>query len=114
VPDWRYLILFVVMFALGVISFEMWPTHLPVWAFVVALLISFTYVIPCGMIQAITNQQVGLNVITQLIDSLAIPGRPIAVMMFKTWGYTTMTQVQTFASDFRLGHYMKTPPRKMF
>ncbi|KAI6154572.1 hypothetical protein BKA82DRAFT_4069928, partial [Pisolithus tinctorius] len=35
-------------------------------------------------------------------------------MMFKTWGYTTMTQVQTFASDFRLGHYMKTPPHCAF
>ncbi|KAI6146825.1 OPT oligopeptide transporter protein-domain-containing protein [Pisolithus tinctorius] len=114
VPDWWYLILFVVMFALGVISFEVWPTHLPVWAFVVALLIAFTYVIPCGMIQAITNQQVGLNVITELIVGYALPGRPIAMMMFKTWGYITMTQALTFASDFKLGHYMKIPPRKMF
>ena len=27
------------MFALGVISIEVWPTDMPVWAFVVALLI---------------------------------------------------------------------------
>ncbi|KAI6156158.1 OPT oligopeptide transporter protein-domain-containing protein [Pisolithus thermaeus] len=114
VPDWWYLVLFVIMFALGVVSFEVWPTYLPVWAFVVALLIAFTYVIPCGMIQAITNQQVGLNVITELIVGYALPGRPIAMMMFKTWGYITMTQALTFAADFKLGHYMKIPPRKMF
>ncbi|KAI6022279.1 OPT oligopeptide transporter protein-domain-containing protein [Pisolithus microcarpus] len=114
VPDWWYLVLFAAMFALGVVSFEVWPTHLPVWAFVVALLIAFTYVIPCGMIQAITNQQVGLNVITELIVGYALPGRPIAMMMFKTWGYITMTQALTFAADFKLGHYMKIPPRKMF
>ncbi|KAI6137283.1 OPT oligopeptide transporter protein-domain-containing protein [Pisolithus sp. B1] len=130
-------------------SFEVWPTYLPVWAFVVALLIgmsarfasvrvyiiqipvsAFTYVIPCGMIQAITNQQVGLkymfrlgslpecsslfSVITELIVGYALPGRPIAMMMFKTWGYITMTQALTFAADFKLGHYMKIPPRKMF
>ena len=66
------------------------------------------------MIQAITNQQVGLNVITELIIGYALPGRPIAMMMFKTWGYITMAQALTFTSDFKLGHYMKVPPRPMF
>ncbi|KAI6102356.1 origin recognition complex subunit 5 C-terminus-domain-containing protein [Pisolithus thermaeus] len=93
VPDWWYLVLFVIMFALGVVSFEVWPTYLPVWAFVVALLI-------------------GRELIRDL--RYALPGRPIAMMMFKTWGYITMTQALTFAADFKLGHYMKIPPRKMF
>ncbi|EGO19602.1 hypothetical protein SERLADRAFT_453552 [Serpula lacrymans var. lacrymans S7.9] len=114
VPEWWYLILFAAMFALGVISIELWPTDMPVWAFVIALVIAFTYIIPVGMIQAITNQQVGLNVITELIIGYALPGRPIAMMMFKTWGYITMSQALTFTADFKLGHYMKIPPRKMF
>jgi OPT family oligopeptide transporter len=66
------------------------------------------------MIQAITNQQVGLNVITELIIGYALPGRPVAMMMFKTWGYITMAQALTFSSDMKLGHYMKVPPRAMF
>ena len=61
------------------------------------------------MIQAITNQQVGLNVITELIIGYALPGKPIAMMMFKTFGYITMTQALQFTSDFKLGHYMKVP-----
>ena len=79
-----------------------------------ALVIAFFYVVPVGMIQAITNQQVGLNVITELIIGYGLPGRPIAMMMFKTWGYITMAQALAFASDFKLGHYMKIPPRPMF
>ncbi|KAJ7449464.1 OPT oligopeptide transporter protein-domain-containing protein [Mycena galericulata] len=114
VPEWWYLILFLSMFVLGIISIEVWPTQMPVWAFVLALVISFAYVIPIGMIQAITNQQVGLNVITELIIGYALPGRPVAMMMFKTWGYITMAQALTFTSDFKLGHYMKIPPRAMF
>ena len=70
--------------------------------------------IPVGMIQAITNQQVGLNVITELIIGYALPGKPIAMMMSKTWGYITMAQALQFTSDFKLGHYMKVPPRIMF
>jgi OPT family small oligopeptide transporter len=114
VPDWWYAIIFLTMFVFGVVSIEVWHTNLPVWAFVLALIISFVYVIPIGMIQAITNQQVGLNVITELIIGYALPGRPIAMMMFKTWGYITMAQALTFTSDFKLGHYMKIPPRSMF
>ena len=36
------------------------------------------------------------------------------MMMFKTWGYITMYQALQFTSDFKLGHYMKLPPRIMF
>jgi len=102
------------MFTIGIISIEVWPTEMPVWAFVLALCIAFVYVIPIGMIQAITNQQIGLNVITELIIGFALPGHPIAMMMFKTWGYITMAQALTFTSDFKLGHYMKIAPRAMF
>ncbi|KAF5313063.1 hypothetical protein D9619_003678 [Psilocybe cf. subviscida] len=114
VPEWWYLCIFLSMFALGIISIEVWPTEMPVWSFVLALAIAFTYIIPIGMIQAITNQQVGLNVITELVIGYALPGRPIAMMMFKTWGYITMAQALTFTSDFKLGHYMKVAPKPMF
>ena len=72
-------------------------------------IVAFVYIIPIGIIQAITNQQVGLNVITELIIGYALPGKPIAMMMFKTWGYITMSQALLFTSDFKLGHYMKIP-----
>ena len=75
---------------------------------------AFVYTIPIGVIQAITNQQVGLNVITELIIGYALPGRPVAMMLFKTWGYITMTQALGFTGDFKLGHYMKVPHRPMF
>ncbi len=75
---------------------------------------AFVYTVPIGVIQAITNQQVGLNVISELIIGYALPGRPIAMMMFKTWAYITMSQALQFTSDFKLGHYMKIPHRPMF
>ncbi|KAG6373666.1 OPT oligopeptide transporter [Boletus reticuloceps] len=114
VPEWWYAIIFVSMVVFGIILVEVWHTEFPVWAFFLSLAIAFFYVIPIGMIQAITNQQVGLNVITELVVGYALPGRPIAMMMFKTWGYITMAQALAFASDFKLGHYMKVPPRSMF
>ena len=87
VPEWWYVTIFVTMFAFGVVVIEMNETDMPVWAFCLALVISFCYTVPIGIIQAITNQQIGLNVVTELIIGYALPGRPLAMMLFKTWGY---------------------------
>ncbi|KAK0474626.1 OPT oligopeptide transporter protein-domain-containing protein [Armillaria novae-zelandiae] len=114
VPEWRYSIILLAVFAFGVISIKVWNIKFPVQYFILALVISFVYVIPIGMIQAITNQQVGLNVVTELIIGYALPRRPVAMMMFKTWGYITKAQALTFTSDFKLGYYMKIPPQSMF
>ncbi|KAI0250906.1 OPT oligopeptide transporter [Lactifluus subvellereus] len=114
VPDWWYLSIFLTTFVFGVIVIEVWDTQLPVWAFMLALSISFTYTIPIGVVQAATSIQVELNVITELIIGYVLPGRPIAMMMFKTWGSITMAQALEFTSDLKLGHYMKIPHRPMF
>ncbi|KAF8261430.1 OPT oligopeptide transporter [Lactarius quietus] len=114
VPDWWYLIIFCTMFGFGVVAIEIWHTELPVWAFILALIIGFACTIPIGIITAMTNQEIGLNVITELIIGYILPGRPIAMMMFKTWGYWSLYQALVFASNFKLGYYMKIPPRPMF
>jgi len=114
VPDWWYLAIFCTMFGFGVAVIEIWHTDLPIWAFILALLIGFAYMIPIGIIAAMVDQEIGLNVITELIIGYLLPGRPIAMMMFKTWGYNTMFQGILFIGGFKLGHYMKIPPRPMF
>lgn len=47
------------------------------------------------------------SVVAELIIGYALPGKPIAMMLFKTWGYYTMYQALQFTSDMKLGHYMK-------
>ncbi|CAL9244149.1 unnamed protein product [Arabidopsis halleri] len=42
------------------------------------------------------------------------PGRPIANVCFKVYGYMSMAQAVSFLNDFKLGHFMKIPPRSMF
>ncbi|CBI39769.3 unnamed protein product, partial [Vitis vinifera] len=56
----------------------------------------------------------GLNVITELVIGYIYPGKPLANVSFKTYGYISMVQALTFLGDFKLGHYMKIPPKSMF
>lgn len=75
---------------------------------------SALYTIPIGIITAVTANTPGLNLIAELIVGYALPGKPVAMMIFKTFGYISMTQGVTFVQDLKLGHYMKVPPRDMF
>lgn len=60
------------------------------------------------------EQTPGLNIITEYLMGVIYPGRPIANVCFKTYGYISMAQAVSFLGDFKLGHYMKIPPRSMF
>ena len=102
------------MMILMFVTVEIYPTDLPIWGVCIALLIAACLSIPVGMIQAITNQQVALTVIYELIAGYLLPGKPVAVMIFKSIAYTGTNQAVGFTADLKLGHYMKIPPRLMF
>ncbi|RBR21939.1 uncharacterized protein FIESC28_04691 [Fusarium coffeatum] len=113
-PTWWYMSLFAIMLLIGFYTVLCYPTNLSWWAFLLAIAISFGFALPIGIIQAVTNTQIGLNVLTEFIYGYLQPGRPLALMIFKTYGYITMAQSLRFVSDLKFGHYMKIPPRTMF
>ena len=55
-----------------------------------------------------------LNVMSELVIGYIYPGKPLANMTFKIYSTTSMSQALGFLSDFKLGHYMKVPPKSMF
>lgn len=114
VPHYWYLVLGLIAFILAVITIEVFDTQLPVWALLLALVVAFIFVVPVGMIQAITNQTLALQVLAELLIGYILPGRPVAMMIFKTFSFISMGQALSFLGDLKLGHYMKIPPRIMF
>ncbi|XP_016499050.1 oligopeptide transporter 7-like [Nicotiana tabacum] len=84
------------------------------WGILLAFAIALGFTLPIGIISATTNQQPGLNIITEYVIGYLYPGRPVANMLFKVYGYISMSQALSFVYDFKLGHYMKIPPRAMF
>ncbi|QEU63101.1 hypothetical protein KDRO_F10430 [Kluyveromyces lactis] len=114
VPHWWYGIVFLVFFGLAIAGIRAWNTEMPVWALIFALVIASVFLVPIGIICAVTSISVGLNVLTEFIIGYVLPGKPIAMMFFKTFGYITNHQAVTYAQDMKLGHYMKIAPRLMF
>ncbi|KAK1544729.1 OPT family small oligopeptide transporter [Colletotrichum paranaense] len=113
-PEWWFATMFAVSFAFGMIASQVWNTHLTWWAYIICIIIGAFFILPVGIIQAVTNQQTGLNVITEMIVGYMTPGRPVAMMLFKSWGYMLCYNGLQYVSDMKVGHYMKIPPRTMF
>ncbi|MBA0645954.1 hypothetical protein Goklo_013980, partial [Gossypium klotzschianum] len=116
VPEWWFVCILLVNIAATVFSCQYYndQLQLPWWGVLLACGIAIVFTLPIGIITAITNQTPGLNIITEYIIGYIYPGYPVANMCFKVYGYISMTQAITFLQDFKLGHYMKIPPRTMF
>ncbi|KAJ5200127.1 Oligopeptide transporter OPT superfamily [Penicillium cf. griseofulvum] len=115
VPDWWYGVLTVVVLGLGILTTRYWDTELPVWGFIVVCFgLAVLLIVPEGILQGTTNQRVFLNIITEMIAGYAWPGKAIANLMVKCYGYNAVKHGMDFAQDLKLGQYMKIPPRVLF
>ncbi|KAF2299990.1 hypothetical protein GH714_006575 [Hevea brasiliensis] len=116
VPQWWFVAILVVSVALSLLAVEGFnkQLQLPWWGLLFACAIALVFTLPIGVVQATTNMQMGLNVISEFIIGYIYPGRPLANVTFKTYGYISMAQALFFLQDFKLGHYMKIPPKSMF
>ncbi|KAK7536973.1 small oligopeptide transporter, OPT family [Phyllosticta citribraziliensis] len=114
-PWWYYAAITVVTIAMSIAMVEAYDTLLPVYGVFLALLIPALYLIPCAIIQGITNvdaQQ--LNVLSEFIGGYMFQGKPLANMIFKMLSQDVVTQGIFFCQDMKLGHYMKLAPRLVF
>lgn len=78
-PDWWYAILLVVMLGFCFGTIYGYETHLTWWALIIALLIALIWSIPIGMIKAITNIDIGLNVFTGTFSTILLSSSSIAI-----------------------------------
>ncbi|CAF1486230.1 unnamed protein product [Rotaria magnacalcarata] len=112
-PEWWYTVVFIVGFTIALIVCQV-GGFMPWYMLFLAVIIGFIFLLPNAIMQAVANITMGLNVITEFIAGMIMPGDPIANVTFKTYAYITQVQGLFFLSDLKLGHYMKIPPRIMF
>nr|XP_010320236.1 oligopeptide transporter 2-like [Solanum lycopersicum] len=116
IPNWWFYLTLALSLALSLVLciFMKDQVQLSWWGLLLAACLALIYTLPISIITATTNMSPGLNVITEYVIGMIIPGKPIANVCFKTFAYMSMSQAVSFLQDFKLGHYMKVPPRSMF
>ncbi|KAK2614917.1 hypothetical protein N8I77_001706 [Diaporthe amygdali] len=115
VPAWWFLSIIVIVLAMSIAMTEVYHTGLPVYGIFLAFIIPAVYMIPCGMIQGVTNVDANqVNVLSEFIGGYMFQGKPIANILFKILSTDVVGQGLYFASDMKLAHYLKIPSRTLF
>ncbi|XP_009600998.1 oligopeptide transporter 1-like [Nicotiana tomentosiformis] len=116
VPQWWFYTILIVVLGLSLLASEGFgrQLQLPYWGVILAMALALFFTLPIAVITATTNQAPGINVIAELIIGYMYPGKPLANVTFKTYGLISVSQAISFLADFKLGHYMKIPPKSMF
>ncbi|WOO78744.1 Glutathione transporter 1 [Vanrija pseudolonga] len=114
VPHWWYLVLDVIFLALAIYMVRGYPTGMPVWGLFLCYGVSALLVIPQGLLEAISNTRVYLNIVAEVLAGYLWPGKPIANALASTYGNNILYSAMAFAADLKLGQYMHIPPRTLF
>ncbi|KAJ3064653.1 hypothetical protein HDU98_011960 [Podochytrium sp. JEL0797] len=113
VPDWVYLA-FLGATTVAAIAVSLWtPFNMPWWAIFFNIFLCAIFILPFGVIQAISGLALGLNVLTEFVIGLMIPGQTVSVMAFKSWGTNNLIQSLALTQDLKLGQYLHIPPYAM-
>ncbi|OTA94243.1 hypothetical protein M434DRAFT_384166 [Hypoxylon sp. CO27-5] len=114
VPEWWYTIVLVVAIAFGCAGIAHWETYTSPGVVFYGLALCALFVIPTGIVKAITGIEVTLNVLAEFIGGSFVAGNALAMNYFKSFGYVTCAHALLFSNDLKLAHYVKIPPRQTF
>lgn len=114
VPEWWYLICLALAIAVGMAGIAAWPTNTTPFVVLYGIALCLIFVVPIGIIAAMTGVQVTLNVIAEFIGGVWTEGNAIAMCFFKSYGYVTCAHALSFSADLKLAHYLKIAPRFTF
>ena len=113
VPDLWYQVLLAIMVSMTIITLAV-NGYMPWWASLFAIGLNLIFIIPLGIITAMTNQTPLLSILGEYLIGYLYPGHVMASATFKSLSSVLNSQVITFLSGLKLGHYLKVPPRTMF
>ncbi|KAJ6443803.1 OPT oligopeptide transporter family [Purpureocillium lavendulum] len=113
-PHWWYLSVLGISFTFAVISAVLWPTGMPVWGIIFAIVFTVVLQIPLGMLAAITNKEVSTSILAMVVGGYVLEGKTIPNMIFKMYTFMATSQSLHFIADLKLAHYAKIPPRWAF
>ncbi len=81
-----YLGILVISIVFGVLGIALWPTYTTPAVVLYGILLCLVFVIPVGIVYAITGIEVTLNVLAEFIGGIINEGNALAMNFFKSYG----------------------------
>lgn len=114
VSEYWYFGVLVVAAATGMAGIATYPTYTTIGVVPYGIILALLFVVPTGIIRAMTGVEVTLNVLAEFIGGMWVEGNALAMNFFKSFGYVTCAHALSFSNDLKLAHYLKIAPRQTF
>ncbi|CAK7274008.1 hypothetical protein SEPCBS119000_005949 [Sporothrix epigloea] len=114
VSEFWYFCILISAIAFGVAGLTGWQTYTTPGTVFYGILLCLIFMIPIGIVTAVTGIEVTLNVLAEFIGGTWSHGNALAMNYFKAFGYVTCAAAIGFSNDLKLAHYVKIPPRHTF
>jgi OPT family small oligopeptide transporter len=114
VPEWWYLLVLLASIACALGGILGWPTYTSPGVVFYGIALCLVFIVPIGIINAITGMEITLNVLAEFIGGAWNQGNALGMNYFKAFGYVTAAHTLHFSKDLKMAHYVKIPPRHTF
>ena len=114
IPEWQYMAFLLVNVIFFCVVTQVTPFNLPIWGTFFGVGICLLFILPQGIITAVSGTFIALNVLAQVMIGFLLPGETIQVMAFKSLVTNNGIQAIALIQDLKIGHYMKIAPYSMF
>ncbi|KAI1336702.1 OPT oligopeptide transporter protein-domain-containing protein [Xylariaceae sp. FL0016] len=113
-PWWWFVLLLIFSFVLGLVVVIKEDITLPVWAYVVSLIVGTVFAPLSCLIYSRFGNGIATNNLSKMLGGLMVPERPVGNMYFAAWSHNVINCTVQLAQDLKMGEYLKIPSRVMF
>jgi len=108
------LVVTVVISVAFIITNAVYDIDMPWWSVVVSVLLAAAFVVPIGAIQAVTGNQLGLNILAEMIGGLMLQHNPNGAILVKVTGYMGMSHALNLVQNMKMGQYLAVDYKVIF
>ncbi|PVU94518.1 hypothetical protein BB561_002500 [Smittium simulii] len=114
VPLWWSFVLVAVSITCSLIGCELTDGEVKWYIYMFSIAIGITFFFPVAIVYAVSTIKAQLAIIPQAFVGYLYPGRPMGNLAGRTFSETVLWQAVQSAENFKIGHYMKLPPKYIF
>lgn len=113
VPEWWFTLVVLASMVLSFLCLGIYTEVSPA-VVMIAPIVTIIFIIPVGIVTAVSGLEPSLNLVSQLIGGGIAPGDTMTVQYFRMFGSEPVYHALLYANDLKLSHYVKIAPRHMF
>uniref|UniRef100_A0A6U6GQG3 Uncharacterized protein n=1 Tax=Zooxanthella nutricula TaxID=1333877 RepID=A0A6U6GQG3_9DINO len=113
-PRWVGVVLIVAVGSALVATNQAFGIEMPWWAVVVSVFLAAAFMLPIGAVQAVTGNQIGLNILAELIGGLMLQHNPTGAILVKVTGYMGMSHGLGLIQNLKMGQLFLVDYKTIF